>query len=200
MMQDISYPFLEKLIAAARQNYPKVKVGQKKVKEAKLNIQKAQLAWFNAINLTYLYSPTNSVTLVNPTYTGGFQFGIFFNVGTLLTNGPNVKSAKEELKMAELGVEEYDLNLEATVKMRYFTYVQQLSLLNWKIKDMQNSESTVKDLKYKFEKGEETFENYNKALAFYSNLVQSKIQAEAAQLIAKSNLEEIVGVKLESIK
>ncbi len=200
MMPDVSYPFLEKLIAAARINYPKVKIYQRKVKEAKLNIQKAQLAWFNALNLTYLYSPTNSVTLVNPTYTGGFQFGVFFNVGALLTNGPNVKSAKEELKTAQLDENEYALSLEATVKNRYFTYVQQLSLLNWKIKDMQNSESTVKDLKYKFEKGEETFENYNKSLAFYSNLVQSKIQAEAALLIAKSNLEEIVGEKLESIK
>ncbi len=200
MMPDVSYPYLEKLIAAARQNYPKVKIYQKKVKEAKLNIQKAQLAWFNALNLTYLYSPTNSVTLVNPTYTGGFQFGVFFNVGTLLTNGPNVKAAREELKMAQLDESEYALGIENIVKNRYFTYVQQLSLLNWKIKDMQNSESTVKDLKYKFGKGEETFENYNKALAFYSNLVQSKIQAEAALLIAKSNLEEIVGEKLESIK
>jgi outer membrane protein TolC len=200
MMGDISYPFLEKLIAAAKQNYPKFKVYEKKVGEAKINIQKAKLAWFNTLNLTYLYSPTNSVTLVNPTYSGGFQFGIFFNIGTLFTNGPNVKVAKEDLKIARLDQDEYNLNLEAIVKERYFLYVQQLSLLNWRIKDMENTESTAKDIKYKFEKGEETFENYNKARAFYSNVVQSKIQAEGTYLVAKSSLEEIIGVPLESIK
>src|SRR3954470_16558327 len=116
MLQDVSYPFLEKLIAAAKQNYPKVKVYEKKVYEAGLNIQKAKLAWFNALNLTYLYSPTNSVTLVNPTYSGGFQFGVFFNVGSLLTNGPNVKVAKEDLKIAKLDQDEYNLNIETIVK------------------------------------------------------------------------------------
>lgn len=200
MMPDISYPYLEKLIAAAKINYPKVKTYISKEKQAELRIQQAKLAWFNALNLSYLYSPTNTVTLVNPTSAGGFQFGLFFNLGTVLTNGPSVKVAREQLKTARYDRTEYDLNLEATVKSRYFTYVQMLSLLNWKIKDMQNSESTVKDIKYKFEKGEETFENYNKALAFYSTLVQSKIQAEGALLIAKANLEEIVGEKLESIK
>jgi len=204
MLPDVSYPFLERLIAAAKTNYPKTKAYQRKLREAELNLNKAKLAWFNALNVTYLYSPGNSTTLVNPatssTTSGGFQFGFFLNLGTLLTNGPNVKAAREEMKVAELDQQEYALNIEATVKTRYFTYVQQMSLLNWKIKDMQNSESTVKDLKYKFEKGEETFENYNKSLAFYSNLVQSKIQAEAAMLIAKSNLEEIVGVKIETLK
>jgi len=200
MMPDISYPFLEKLIATARTNYPKIKAQEKKLHEARLNIHKAELAWFNALNLTYLYSPTNSVTLVNPTYTGGFQFGVFFNIGTLLTNEPNVKIAKEDLKIAEYDRDEALLMLETNVKQRYFTYIQQMALLNWKIKDMQNSESTVKDLKYKFEKGEETFENYNKSLAFYSVLVQAKIQAEGAVLVAKSNLEEIIGTNLESVK
>jgi outer membrane protein TolC len=200
MLQDVSYPFLEKLIAAAKQNYPKFKAYEKKVREAQINIQKANLAWFNALNLTYLYSPTNSVTLVNPTYSGGFQFGIFFNIGTLFTNGPNVKVAKEDLKIAKLDQDEYNLNIEATVKQRYFIYVQQLTLLNWRTKDIENTESSMKDVKYKFEKGEETFENYNKARAFYSNVIQSKIQAEGAYLVAKSNLEEIIGVPLESIK
>ena len=45
-----------------------------------------------------------------------------------------------------------------------------------------------------------TFDNYNKAKEFYSTAIQVKIQAESAFLIAKSSLEEIVGIKLEEIK
>jgi outer membrane protein TolC len=199
MMQDVSYPFLEKLIAAARSNYPKVKAYEAQARMAKLNVDKQKLDWFNILTFAYLYSPNNSITVVNPSLLNGYQFGVTTSLGNILQKPDQVKIARVEYDLAKLSQEEYNLGIEAIVKQRYFMYIEQLSILNWKIKDLESSESTLKDIKYKFEKGEDIFENYNKALAYHSTIVQSKIQAEGALLMAKASLEEIIGAKLETI-
>ena len=193
MMPDVSYEFLDKLIATAKANYPKNKTYDHTINIAKNNVKKAKLEWLNLVSFIYLYNPAGSVQ-------SGIQPGLSFSIGTILQKPGEIKTAKEELAIVKLSQEEYSLNLEAIVQQRYFTYIQTLTLLNWKTKDLQNAESTVKDIKYKFEKGEESFENYNKSLTMYSAGVQSKIQTEGAYLMAKSSLEEIIGAKLETIK
>ena len=62
-----------------------------------------------------------------------------------------------------------------------------------------DAEVIMKQLKYRFEKGEESFDNYNKVLVNYGDKRQAVIQTEAELLIAKSNLEELLGKKLEDI-
>ena len=61
-------------------------------------------------------------------------------------------------------------------------------------------ESTVQQAKYKFEKGEATFESYTKDLVSYEDRIQGKMDAETTLLIAKVSLEELLGTKLENIK
>ncbi len=202
MLTEVSYPMLEKLLAAAKANYPKMKAYDHQVRIAHLNVQKAKLDWLNILSFIYLYSPTNTSTpgVSNTSILSGFQAGFSLSIGSIMQKPGEIKVAKEDLALVKLSQEEYNLSIEAMVQQRYFLYVQQLTLLNWRTKDLQNIESTAKDLKYKFEKGEETFENYNKALTAYSTGVQAKIQSEGAYLLAKSNLEEIIGAKLETIK
>lgn len=195
MMPDVSYEYLDKLVATAKANYPKMKAYDHSVRIAELNIQKTKLDWFNLLSFIYILGGSTS-----PGFLGGFQTGISVSIGSILQKPGEVRTAKEELKIATLSQDEYNLSLEAIVKQRYFAYVQALTLLNWRTKDLQNAESTLKDIKYKFEKGEETFENYNKAQTFYSSGVQGKISAEGALLQAKSSLEEMLGAKLETIK
>jgi len=200
MMSEVSYPFLEKLIAAAKANYPRMKVYDHRIKIADMAINKAKTDWFNIATFTYLYSPTNTATLINPTYTSGYQIGLSTSIGNILQKPGLVRVAKHEYQIAKLTQDEYNLTIEAMVKQRYFAYVQAMTILNWRIKDISSAEFTVSDIKHRFEKGEQTFDSYNKAQEFYSNMVQAKIQAEGALLIAKASLEELIGVKLEEIK
>ena len=200
MMTEISYPFLEKLIAAAKANYPKAKTFDSRVNIAKLAVQKARQDWFNILSFNYLYSPNNSTTLVNPTLLNGYQFGASTSVGNIVQKPGVIKAAREDYKIALLNQEEYNMNLETLVKQRYFAYIQQMTLLNWRTKSLGTTESALTEIKYKFGKGEETFDNYNRAMGSYSTAIQTKIEAEGAFLIAKSNLEEIIGAKLDSIK
>lgn len=198
MMADVSYPFLEKLITTAKVNYPKMKTYDHAVKIAKLNVTKTKLDWLNLLSFIYLYNP--AATTATSGFINGFQTGFSVSIGSILQKPGEVRAAKENVSLVELGQEEYTLSIEAQVKQRYFQYVQTLTLLNWKNKDVQNGESTLKDIKYKFEKGELPFEDYNKSLTAYSSAVQGRINAEGAYLIAKSNLEELIGAKLETIQ
>jgi len=60
--------------------------------------------------------------------------------------------------------------------------------------------TAVKQLKHTFEKGETTFQIYNEALTNLYNQNSFRVQAELAVFTAKTNLEELLGTKLESIK
>jgi len=201
MMPSVSYPYLEKLIAVAKLNYPKMKMYDHKVIQAKSSIEKAQLGWFNILNFTYLYSPNNSSTaLVNPSLLDGYQFGVYLNVGTILGNGPSVRMAREDYNIALDNLAEYNLNIEAEVKQRYFNYVRQLAVLSVRTKNAEDVQGSLDQIKHKFEKGEESLDNYNKGLTFYANAIQVKIESEGDVLVAKSALEELLGEKLEEVK
>ena len=199
MIPNVSYTFLEKLIIAAKTNYPRYKGFEKKVEVAQLNVEKAKLDWFNLFTFSYVYSPSNATTIITPSL-NGYQVAISTPLGAVFQKPNQVKNARRQLEVEETNRDEYDLNITALVKQKYFTYVQQLTVLNWRIKALEDAESTMKNIKYKFEKGEETYDNYSRILATYTSAVQSKIESEGAFLIAKSSLEEIVGIKLEDIK
>lgn len=200
MMESVSYPFLEKLIAAAKANYPKYKVYDKRIDIAQANVQKAKLDWFNFFSFSYVPPVTTAAALSNSNSTSNYNYGFTVNVGGLLQKPAAVRVAKRELDISRLDQDEYNLNIEAVVKQRYFAYVAQLTVLNWKIKSLASAERASKDIQYKFEKGEVTFEVYNRSETFYTGVVQDKIKSEAEFLITKSMLEEIIGAKLETIQ
>jgi len=198
MMQDISLPFLDKLVVAAKANYPKMVYYQHMQDAAKYKIQYAKLDWFNIFNFAYF--PSNNAAALSPNAANSYQLGFSTSIGTILQKPVNVKLAREDYKVAQDNQAEYNLNIEAIVKQRYYAYIQQLTLLNWRTKDLENNGMIMKELKDKFEKGEEIFDNYDRAITLYSNSVQAKITTEGAYLTAKSSLEEIIGEPIDSVK
>ncbi|MCW3123417.1 MAG: TolC family protein [Flavipsychrobacter sp.] len=201
MLANVDNAYLEKLIAAARANYPKSKANDIKVNLAEMAIKKAKLEWFSIVSFTYLYSPNNNaLNIANPSLLNGYQFGFSTSIGSILQRPGEVKVARENYKLAQLSQDEYNLNVVAVVKKLYYAYVLQQTVLTWRTKSLEGAESSLKEMKYKFEKGVESFDNFNRAQAFFSTSIQSKLESEGALLTAKSSLEEIVGVNLESIK
>ncbi len=206
ILPNISDTFIEKLIASAKLHYPKAKTYEDRVNIAHINIQKARQDWFNIFSLNYLYSPAQSgggslvVTGGGQSFLGGYSVGFSTSIGNVLQKPGQVKIAKQELDIAKLNEEEYLLNIAAIVKQRYYIYVQQQSLVNWSTRNVESSDSIYQESKHKFEKGEVPFDTYNSTYQAYASTVQAKIQSETQLLIAKSNLEEIIGSKLEDIK
>jgi outer membrane protein TolC len=200
LSKDVSYEYLDKLIAICKTNYPKIKMYQARVDIAGNGIKKAKLSYFDIFSFSYLYSPTNNNAPVAPTPAGGYQFGFFANIGSLLQKPNVIKQAKGELAAAQYDKEAFDINMEAEVKKRYFTYVQKVAVLRIRTSALLDIESMLSNVKHRFEKGEETLEMYNRVLGMQSDHSQNIINAEADMLIAKSTLEELLGQKLENIK
>jgi outer membrane protein TolC len=201
MISDISYSYLDTLINTAKKNYPQVKIEEQQLAIAKANIGKADVGLLDAFNFSYFYRPADKdvVDPVDPYIFNGYQFGINVNLGTLLENPFTIKAAKVEYKVAQLNEQEYNLTIEADVKKRYFDYVEQTAILKLRTKSMADATDMAQQLKYKFEKGEASFADYNSASLVEAEQNQSVIVAESGVLEAKASLEEIVGEKLENI-
>ena len=201
LFPELSYPFLEKLIFTAKQNYPRVKSFDRKINIANLNVQKANLSWLDFLTFSAFYSPSNSnsVTLTNTTYTGT-QIGLFINFGQIAQKPNLVKQSKEELAIAKLTADEYLITIETEVKARYFKYMQALTTLKIKNQVLIDVNAVYKQIKYKFERGESTFLDYSTALTQSAKQREEIIVTESAVLVAKSSLEELLGKKLEEIK
>ncbi|MDQ6762311.1 MAG: TolC family protein [Bacteroidota bacterium] len=202
MMTEVSVPYLEKLIQTAKQNYPRHKIFSKQIEIAQANVSKIQLSWFDGLGIYYLYLPPNSVGgTVNPTTNrSGFQLGFSLNFGSLLEKPAQIKAAKGDKQVAILEKDEYDLNIERDVKERYYKYIQQVTLLRQRTQLALDAQTLMTTVRNKFERGEETFENFNNVQTSLNQQIQDKISTEAEMLIAKAQLEELLNEKLENIK
>jgi outer membrane protein TolC len=79
-------------------------------------------------------------------------------------------------------------------------YIQRGAEVKLQTRSTLETESALKDAKYRFQKGEMTFEDYNKIQIQYTEHQETKIQSEANLFTAKAELEELLGTKLENIK
>jgi outer membrane protein TolC len=200
MLNEISYPYLDTLIRISKGYYARMKVFEAQIDIAELNVKRSKASLLDVFNLSYLYSPKNTTTLINPSLLNGYQVGVGINIGSLLQKPTQVKIAKKELEITWLQKDEYSYLLEATVKERYFKYVQSLSTLKLVAQSEIDVQSILVAVRNKFQKGEETFANYSSALVAYTSQNQAKVAAEAEVFIAKARLEELIGNTLESVK
>jgi len=201
MRDEISIPYLEKLIQTAKDNYPQHKIYIKQTSIAESNLNKIRLSWFEGLGVYYLYlPPTAAAGTINPTTNrSGFQFGFSLNAGSLLEKPAQISAAKKDRDVAKLQAEQYNLTIEADVKERYYKYIQQLTLLKQITQSLLDAQSLMTYVRGKFEKGQETFENFNKVLVSYNQQNQEKINVETEVLITKAHLEELLNKKLEDL-
>lgn len=205
ILPEISYLYVEKLIAAARENYPRIKSLTSQVEVAKQDLSAAKISWLDPFSFQYVgrNNQNQSPPVVNVTNNDiltGYQFGVSFNPGTLLAKPSNIKKAKEQINVAKFNKEEYLLTLEAEVKRRYFSYLQAQKALAPFNSSLLDAETNFSSTKIAYQKAEVTIAQYNSASTSYYSAVQAKLQAEVAFLSAKALLEELTVKKLEEIK
>ena len=198
MLNDVDYVYLQKLIDTANIRYPNFKTYDHRIKVTYYEVKKAKLGWFDPFTLSLSYSPTNATSASAPTLSG-YQIGFFLNIGNFVIKPHLIKQAKEQMAIEKLNKEDARLNLINEVKSRYFKYLQAKASLKLQIQMSSDIEGLLRQVKYKFEKGEETFENYSKALTNFASARQNIIATESNLLIAKSSLEQIIDKKLEDI-
>jgi len=204
ILSDVSYLYLEKLVAAAKENYPRVKSLNSQVAIAKSNVSAAKISWLDPFSFQYVArsneTNTNVVNITTADVLTGYQFGVSFNPGSLFSKPSAVHKAKEQVKMALSDQAEYFLTLETMVKSRYILYLQYQRSLVPVNNAFNDAENNLKVIRNKYQKGEATFLEFNSASTAYSQAYQTKLQTEASYLTAKVSLEELTVKPLENIK
>jgi outer membrane protein TolC len=198
-LPEISEPFISKLIALAKLNYPKSKSIELKVKMADDNIKKVKNSWLDFVSFSASYSPSNTTTLTGLSLSG-YQASMSVNLAGLLQKKYSVRQSKDDYTMALLSRDDYYISLESDVRSRYIKYLQQAITLKVQNQNAVEIFASYKLIKYKYEKAEENFDSYSKALISYTEIQQNIIASEAALYMAKINLEELIGKKLEDIR
>lgn len=200
IIPDISYLYLEKLIATAKQNYPRVKQFDLQVASAELDVKKEKLNWLDPFNVSYVSQPNKTVNFIDPSFYSGYQFGINVNIANILQKSNNVKKSKLIFQNTKEQEKEYALTLEAEVKKRYFTYIEQLNTVKLFTKSFEDAKGLLTALKLRYERGEVTTEIYLQGLTSFNNVNQQKLAAEGAFLSAKASIEELTITRIEDIK
>ncbi|WP_285056442.1 TolC family protein [Pedobacter ginsengisoli] len=204
MLSDFSYLYMEKLIAVAKENYPKYKTFDHQINIAKYNLNQQKSSWLDPFSFSYIYrSNSNAVNSLDDNVNlllSGYQFGVTISPGFFLKKPSTIRAAKEELKLAQLSKAEYDLMLESEVKNRYLVYLQSYNILKIRTKAVLDVESSFKLIKARYERNEVSFQDYNNGSIALSSAYEGRITAESNLSTAKVALETLLTKKLEEIK
>lgn len=204
ILSEISYLYLNKLIAAAKENYPRVKNFNSQIAAAKNDLSEVKISWLEPFSFQYVSrsnrASSNLVNVTTADILNGYQFGIALNPGSLLAKPSQIKKAKEQVKIVQYEREEYYLTLETEVKTRYYNYLQAQKAIIPANNAFLDAENNLKIVKIAYEKAEVSLQDYNAASIGYNQAYTSKLSAETAYLTAKASLEELTVQKLEEIK
>lgn len=202
IMSQINTPLLQKYIDLAKEYYPKRKMYKASELSAKAKIGASKAGYFESLNVSYFYRPDNSaiINATNPYSINGFQFGVYLNLGLFFRTPSLVKQAREEYNSAAFLTKEYDILLETEVKQRYYEYLQGFIDLKVKNQAYIDNKTASDGLRFKFEKGEVSLDDYTKSKTLTSGAGSEKLTSELNMLRAKSSLEALIGKKLEEVK
>lgn len=201
VIEDINYNQLEQFIEMAKTNYPKSKIIALNEKKAKRLAPMEALSYLDMFSASYYYRPDEraSINPENPYSVTGYQFGISASLGTLVKTPGRIREAKIDYEIAKLESEDYEKVLISEVKSRYYEYILQLKELKLSTQTVQDSKSITEDIALRFERGEIELSMYNAAKTAYNSSISAQMSTEVDYLIAKDQLEEIIGKKLTEL-
>lgn len=186
----------------AWQNYPLNSVKQHNETKAYYNMKHTQFAWTDDIISQFNLNEAN----INPAATGGinlfyprYLFGVRLTLGTPILRPLAAKRAKEEYKAAMAETDLQKALLRSEVARRAEQYRLAKRLLKIKTQAFEESSSMLILAKKRFQKNEISYEEYNRFNLANFSMMESMYAAEAQHNITKTELEVLIGAKLEDL-
>ena len=196
--------YMHKLYEVAWENYPQNKTFYSNIEIAELQKSSEKWSWLNAVSFNYIYYPDFLNPAEDPTQTQAnfrsFGIGLSLNLGTILSVPNRVAVANQNIKIAEYNLQTQMVTIRAEVNRRYFSYVQQLRLMQARMRSLEDDRSNLVLAKYRYDNGEINLQDYNQSLTTYNATQERVFETESNLASAKSNLEEILGVRIETIR
>lgn len=129
-----------------------------------------------------------------------WNIGIGVNFGDLLTRKYKVKFAENRKKMSESEMNFKKQKLKGEVLKRYQEYLSSFDIFKVRIQALDAAESNKNQIQSLFSVNKVQFEDYNTANKAYYDALESKVRGEAEIKLRRIALEELLGVKWESVE
>ncbi|WKN42329.1 TolC family protein [Tunicatimonas pelagia] len=194
---------VERLVQLAWQNYPDNEIVQRQAVIAKKNVSLSKWSWLD--NLT-ASGNLNEFTISPPEGTDD-NFNNFFpryNFGArisldILNTPTRVRVAKEELNIAQAEVNKQKLQIRAIVYRLHEEYKIAKQMYEIQSQSSEDSYTMYTLAEQNFREGEIGVEEYTKAGELYNAEKIKLIRAESNLVLARVNIEELIGVSLSAV-
>jgi outer membrane protein TolC len=195
--------FEEKLVQLAWRNDPNNQMIIKQSSSAAIDTKIATWNWLNYIevrsNINEFVLDPSSDPLGRANFYPKYNISFAVPLGTLGTNGLEVKKRRIAASIADDRVKAQKLAVRAEVLARYARY--QLAEQKYKIQKETTDQSDVnyKYTEQRFKDGQEDLQMYNSILERNTNQKLRLAEVIAELKIAKYQVEEMIGTKLENV-
>lgn len=202
-MVDSTTILTDRLYELAWENYPSNRMKEHNASKAYYNFKHAQWSWTDDLIAQFNLNEAN----IDPSSTGAsnpffpkYIFGLRISLGSFVLTPLEAKRAKEEYNVALSDVDLQRILIRNEVVKRIQAYKLSKNMLRVKTQVLDESQTLLKVIKQKFQNNEIPFDEYNKASMSNLQVMEAKYTAEAEYVVAKSELETLVGAKLETLK
>jgi outer membrane protein TolC len=195
--------FEEKLVQLAWRNDPNNQIIIKQSSIARYNLKQSQWNWLDYFavrgNLNEFTLDPGSDQFNRGAFYPKYNLSVTIPFGTLATNGLEVKKRRVQASIAEDQIKAQKLAVRSEVLSRYARY--QLAAKKFKIQKETTDQSDVnfKYIEQRFKDGQEDLQTYNNILERNTNQQLRLAEVEAELKIAKYEVEEMIGTKLENV-
>jgi outer membrane protein TolC len=192
----------EKLVTLALQNVS-YDVLTHQVNIARYKVKQTKNSWFDLLTLNAQFndqsfqhqSTVGNVAYVYPKY----FYGITIPIGTILSKGIQVKTSKEEVKIAEDQQIAAALKLRTDVLTKYKSWRVANSLVLMERQVADDIHAAFLQVEKRFNDGSVTIEAYSESSRNYSNEMVRLLNYQLDADTKKLDIEEMIGVRLESV-
>ncbi len=129
-----------------------------------------------------------------------WQIGAGVNFGDLINRKYKIKGAEDKRKMVESDLNLSKQKIKAEVLKRYQEYLVAIEILKVRLQSLDASESNKTQISSLFAINKASFQDYNEANKTYVEALESKIRSESEVKIKRLAIEELIGVKWESVE
>ena len=196
---------LEKYIDLATATVAPGKIAELKTLVAKKDVELARWSWSETVVAQFNQNESN----INSSWTGGptnnfyprYLFGLRLDLGTFLLTPLKTKKAKELYNISIVERDYQKTSIATEVTRRYQNYVLKRKSLILRL----NAEVKITSLYYAL-RGSAQNKDYNyiekeaQIFSTYTQAVEAKNMAEAELRISKTELEQLIGTRLENVK
>lgn len=188
------------LVNIAWLNNPMPQTYRSKKVQAEEELHQSKWSWLDAINFAYLFDPSVTSTTTNSQdKSQRFGVGLTVNLGMLFRVPSVIRQSEEEVKIADANLMTHRLYIRTQVIQRYWQFKQNVSMLRIRTDAMNDVQSSLVLVRYRYENGEVTLEQYNSALTAYTDSQEKQIVSLSEMYSSKAALEEILGKQWEEI-